>query len=79
MVAMTDRAVAMISSQRPKECEVSCFRHGNDPPKQIYADSLSERKQPASPSTQFMIRLFQVQPSLFVLDTSKSKEGNRRP
>jgi hypothetical protein len=36
---MTSKVVVMISSQRPKEREVSRFRHGNDPPEQVQAFS----------------------------------------
>jgi hypothetical protein len=62
----------MTSCHRPTECEVSRYRHGCDPPKNIDAAPPSDRKnQRASspPSAQSLIRLIELQPSLldFVL------------
>lgn len=38
----------MTSSQRPKECEPSRYRHGCDPPKQVETGSLTDRKCPST-------------------------------
>ena len=40
--------LAMTSSQRPKECEPSRYRHGCDPPKQVETGSLTDRKCPST-------------------------------
>ena len=38
----------MTSSQRPKECEPSRYRHGCDPPKRVETGSLTDRKCPST-------------------------------
>jgi hypothetical protein len=56
----------MTSCRRPKECEISVYRHGCDPPNQFRPASSSELKhqRPTAPaSKQSLIRLVQLQPS----------------
>jgi hypothetical protein len=73
----------MTSCQGPTGCQPYRYRHGSDPPKQVGAGPLSERKL-ASPSTQSLILLIQLQPSLLSLvfrlhPKSKPRWVNRRP
>src|SRR5687767_2078610 len=43
--------VTMTSCQRPKGCEPSRYRHGNDPPKQVETASLSNSRRTLSLSS----------------------------
>ena len=60
---------AVTSSPRPKECEISSYRHGCDPPKKIHASPPSDRKDylTTRASKQSLIRLIELQPSLLAL------------
>ena len=62
----------MTSYQRPKECEPSRYRHGSDPPKQVQAGSLTDRKNPSSTYS-----LFNAIPYFVHSLTSKPMELNR--
>jgi len=64
---------------RPKECDISGYRHGCDPPERAKADSPSQRKHQlvaSQSSTQSLIRLVLLQPSLLasVFRFHKNKE-----
>ena len=69
---------AVTSSPRPKECEISSYRHGCDPPKKIHVLPPSDRKDylTTRASQQSLIRLIELQPSLLALasfDFTKTK------
>ena len=52
---------------RPKECDISGYRHGCDPPKGTKSDSSYQRERQrvtSQFSTQSLIRLIQLQPFL---------------